>query len=65
MKFKIMAEAHEGVCSVPEECWGVIEKARDEKDALEQYARIDPQVKWCEDWQCFLMNARKVFAVPN
>ena len=64
MKFRIMAEAHEGVFSCDEECIDVVE-AENSLDALQKCTKIH----FDSNWNCFLLgnelssSVRKCFAV--
>lgn len=61
-RYKIMAEAHEGVFSVDEECLAVIEAATD-LHAMDYYADNNPRVSYIPQWNCFVINgARKIWA---
>ena len=62
MKFKIIAEAHEGVYSVDEECLAVV-NASTVHEAMGIYAIKDPRLTWVEDG--FWINARRIVAVPE
>ena len=65
MRFKIMAESHEGVISMDEECIATIE-APDELTALQQIAIKDERVHYNDAWDTFLIgDYRKVFAVKE
>ena len=62
MKYAIIAESHEGVYSVDEECLGYI-YAKSASEACIIYARQDKNIHWCDQWKCFLINGvRKIFA---
>lgn len=59
MNFRIIAEAHEGVFSVDEECIDVVE-AESEFDALQKCKKLH----FCPNWNCFLLgDSRKCFAI--
>jgi len=60
MKFKIMAEAHEGVFSIDEECLDVMD-ADSEIDALTIFADKDARVTNHEG--VFWIKHRRIFAV--
>lgn len=62
MQYRIMAEAHGGVCECGEECWAEIE-AGSAEEAMQKYAATDSQVKFHEPWNCWLWRARKLTAV--
>lgn len=62
MIFEIRGEAHEGVFSVEEETFAIIE-ANDEMTALAQYTATDPDVTYSGDR--YRWRARLLFAVPK
>ena len=61
MKYEIKAEAHEGIFSVDEEVWGIVE-ADNKELAMNKFAQNEPKIHYCEGWDCWLMGARKVWA---
>lgn len=61
MKYRIIAEAHEGAFSVDEEVLGSIEAATPEK-AIAAWASKDPRLTWAKSWNCWIIgHSRKVF----
>ena len=62
MKFKIIAEAHEGVISCDKEVWGEIE-AEDAHAAMKEFSNKEPRITYSEEWQQWVFNhCRKVWA---
>lgn len=61
MMFRIVAEGHEGVVSVPEECLAVVQ-ATSEFDALEKFSIKEHNMKYVSDWGCYVLCERKIFA---
>ncbi len=61
-KYNIIAESHEGAFSVEEECLDTI-YANSEKEAMEIYSKKDKSIRYSDNWNCWLHNARQINAV--
>lgn len=62
MIYEVIAEAHEGVWSCPEETLGKLE-AENPAEALAAYAATDNLVTWVPSWNKWVLRgARKIFA---
>ncbi len=61
MKYQIIAEGHEGVYSVDEEILTIIE-AYSKESAILKFFEQNNKVQYCENWNCWLIGARKIWA---
>lgn len=68
MQFQIIGEAHEGVCSVDEEIFMIVE-ADDSESAMHKFANTfvsrynpQPKIRLVQGWNSWYINARKIWA---
>ena len=65
MRYNIMAEAHDGVFSVDEECLGQVE-ANSAETALYYFAEVDKRITWNDWWKRYGVGVdgnRRIFVV--